>query len=1117
MLLIGLGATVVVGGAGIHYWNQRHDLIELQLQARFSELAPGLRLILGAVRLDGVHRLMLSDIELRDRETDQTLLRAGNISVGIDSRTLLDHQRVQVRSVKIDGADVLMVRHEDGRWNWQEYEFNPPSPGGSSLPQIDVRQLRVQLDLKHGNHIPSARLLLASSHLQAVPASATSLDLAGTVELAEALELKLSGTCNLTTGAWSIGGQLDDVSVDQKLFDLVQNTSPRLRSEFQRVDRQFHDLLPHLSGAAEDRNSALLNGRDATNAVQFQGSMDVEFDIGQQPADQVPVFNLLVDVRDGQVSVPGLPVRLTEMRAEFFANNQQVILRVPHSRCENARLSGRFRLSTEPGAAPPTGSFEVADFHVSPQLKNLCPPMLHRLFNHFQPDFLISGNGQLAQGRDGKWMFRDLEARVTQGRLLHYRFQYPLTDIQAKLFQVPPARTNGKIVIGVSEATGIAGGHPWKATGWWENPGPAVKSHFELDVVDFPLDGRFRAALQPNAGKVLEALNLTGKATARLYFDRPEGLGRKTRMRIDGRVDDASARFAAFPFQIEDLHGQVRFDSRNAQWDFDELQGRHDNTKIVGFGQFSGLPAPGVLELTVGAELLSLDSDLYNALPDSQQQLWQMLDPSGLCDLTAMIHWTAAPGQRPVVHFPADSPIRIYNGRIRPGPFPYDMDVEEAIVSFDPNDPRFSGVCYCDIHSFKASHDDAPIVATGWAKTDIVGNWQVHLDHLTASQLSPDDKLRSALPDSWEEILARLHRKGRVSIIDSELDFRGSREPDSGVTAAWNMNLDLHDCALNAGLDLTEVSGSLTASGTWDGMHLKNQGTIRMETTRVLDMPLTRIRGPYSIADARLVLGNEDVLQSGQPLQADREERITAQAYGGTLFVDALVDNRPGSGYVLLAEVQDASLQDFAGEHLDRAGQLQGKVAAWLALKGDGDSAEDMKGSGQLEISPAALYDLPVILKLLQAFTSFTPGSPTAFDYAMLSFDVAEKQFQFKRIDLVGESIALRGRGSVGFEGDVWLDFYSRPARLRRSSLPLGNLFSNLVGNVATQWAKVTVRGTTERPWATLDPTAQLDDSVRQFLNAFNPVPGNAPRLNVPRVLPFAGSPMTFGPFPFRR
>jgi len=241
---------------------------------------------------------------------------------------------------------------------------------------------------------------------------------------------------------------------------------------------------------------------------------------------------------------------------------------------------------------------------------------------------------------------------------------------------------------------------------------------------------------------------------------------------------------------------------------------------------------------------------------------------------------------------------------------------------------------------------------------------------------------------------------------------------------------------------------------------------------------------------------------------------MTAQAYGGTLFVDAVVDSRPGHGYLMFAELENASLQAFARQNMDRAAQLQGNIKGWLALKGEGDSPKDMKGSGQLEISPAALYELPVMLEVLKAFTSLNPGSRTAFDYAMLAFDVRNEQFQFNRVDLVGESMALRGRGSVGFGGDLLLDFYSRPA----SSRPrIRNLLSNLLVNGATQWAKVEVRGTTSRPQATLLPTAQLDDSVRQFLGAFNPVPGNVPRMAVPRVFPFAGSPLTFSPLPFRR
>jgi hypothetical protein len=161
---------------------------------------------------------------------------------------------------------------------------------------------------------------------------------------------------------------------------------------------------------------------------------------------------------------------------------------------------------------------------------------------------------------------------------------------------------------------------------------------------------------------------------------------------------------------------------------------------------------------------------------------------------------------------------------------------------------------------------------------------------------------------------------------------------------------------------------------------------------------------------------------------------------------------------------------------------------------------------GQLQISPAALYELPVMVALFGdlAKLNFNVPNRTAFDYALLTFDVADESFVFNRMDLVGESLALRGTGRVGFGGDVYLDFYSRPPRPRGLTNPLVSLV--LTG--ATQWAKVEVRGTTGRPQTTVRTTAQLDDSMKQFLEAFNPRPGGPiPGLVVPNIFQLPRSP----------
>lgn len=1115
MLLIGLGVTVVAGGTGVHYWNQRHEMVESQLRRHFEQVAPDLRIELGQIRMDGLHQLTLTDVELLERATDQPLFRARSVIVNIDSQTLLDHQRVIVRSVQVDGAEALLVRQESGRWNWQEYQFNKSDSDGKSLPEISVRSLRVQLHLKHGPGIPPARLVLTSRQLQAVPKTAHSFDLLGAVQLDGAGELQLSGNCDLATGAWSLGGQVDDMKADRQLLEMAQDASLKVRNELQQLDRTLQRVLPAQQTASTDADSALMIGQDISSAPRFQGQLDVKFDIGKRADQQVPEFRLLVDVRDGQLSVPGVPVQLSDVNAVFFASHRKVEFRLHRASYEEAQLSGQFAMSTQPGAVPPSGTFQLTNFPVGPRLKPICPAMVQRLFDHFQPRLNVSGTGRFHLNRDGKWIVENVKAGVTDGQLYHHRFRYPLTDIQATLEQRPLEQTGGAVIIDVLQATGMAGDVPWVARGGWKDPGPAVETHFVMKVDDFPLDGRFREALEPPARRVVESLDLTGRASARLWFDRPPGRGQKTYLRIDADVTDATLKFSKFPYGIDQLSGHVTFDSRNnLHWEFSQLQGRHGTAEITGEGRFIGLPKPGVLDLTVRANRLALDSDLYNAMADSHQSLWQLINPSGFCDVTAQIHWTAAPGQRAVVSFPAETPVRIYDTLIRPKPFPYEMIVEEAIISFDPNDPRFSGVQYCDVHSFRARHKNAPIVATGWAKSHPTGHWQVHLDHLTATRLPPDDELRAALPDSWRDILTRLEYRGFVSVNDSELDFLGHRDDGQTVTAAWDMNLQLHSCALNAGLDLKNVNGAVTARGHWNGTHLDNDGMIDLETTRVLDMPLRRIKGPYSMDDARLILGSQEVMESGKRSSVDRSQRVQAQIYGGTALFDAVIDSRPGRGYVVFAEVENAQLQAFAREHMSSTERLRGNVAAWLAVRGEGEAPGDIKGRGQMEISPAALYEVPVVLELLSALTSFNPGNKTAFDYAMLSFDVHDERFNFNQVDLVGDSISLRGRGYVGFGGDLWLDFYTQPAR---TGFQVGNMLRNLVVNGVTQWTKVVVSGTTSNPQARLAPTGQLDDSVRQFLNAFNGTPENIPRLSVPAIFPFAGNPMTFGPLPFRR
>ncbi len=1112
MLCLATTAGVVGGGLAFRYWNDRHRLAQAELLKQFALLAPDLSLDLGRTQLNGLNRLTVDDIEIRERSSGQPLLRAESIVVQLDESSVLDGPRPVIQSVRVDGADILVVRTPDGRWNWQNYTWNLPAQRSGPLPLVDIRRMRVQLHLKHGDGIPSARLLLTSPQIQAVPVSAHQMDIEGTVDLAGTGQVRLSGRFDLSKQDWKLQGRLRDLTADRKLLDLARSTSPRVNEEVDRLRTAMNRSLPPLRTASRD-DAALLIGPDIATAPRFVGRLDIDFDVTGGPDRPVPDFRLLVDVREGQISVPGIPLRLSDVRAEFFADNSSVVLRIRDAQCNNAALSGHFEMRG--GDHVPEAVLKVTKFPIDSSLRTICPAPVRQLLDRFDPDFLLSGSGRIIRRPDGRWEMRQLNAVVTEGRIRHWRFRYPLTGITATLRQRPVTPDQPDVVVDLLEARGMAGDTPWTAAGRWINPGPATESDIVVSVSGFPLDDRFRAALEPKARQVVDALDVNGSASARIRFYRPPGLHRKTLTQIDARIAGGSVRFSRFPFRIEDISGRITFDSERAVWTFDDLAGRHGTASVQASGVYTGLPRPGVLDLTVASTHLALDADLYHALSPAHRRLWAMLDASGFCDTTAEIHWTALPGQPAVVRFPEATPTRIYDGRMRPSPFPYEMNVEEVVLSFDPNDPRYAGVQHCRIHSLRASHRGAPITARGHTEIDVDGLWRVHLDNLNADGLVPDDDLRSALPDSWEDTLSKLHPAGRVSLKDSELDFRGIADSPRSVTAAWNLKLMLHGCTFDAGTEVENVHGSVTARGNWDGQHLDSRGAIQLRQARILDLPLTRIQGPWELQDSHLVLGDQSVLRSRRLEQTDPRRRLKARLYGGTVFLDAIVDTRPGRGYIMFTQLDGMDLQRFAQDNVSQAGRMNGRVSAWLALQGEGDSAHDMKGRGEVEIQPAALYELPVIVELLSALSrlNFTVRDRTAFHYAKLGFTVGHEQFRFRQIDLIGESLALRGRGTVGFRGDLNLDFYSQPPRPAGPTIP----FLNLLASGATQWARVRVRGTVQNPQTTIHPTAQLDESLMQFLNAFNPQTVPRSGLTLPPVFPYANSPLSYqGPPPSR-
>lgn len=1107
MIKWSLLAILLAGAAGVYVWKNGDSLVHSQLMKTFAQVAPDLRLEIARTEVQGTQAVILHGVKIFERANERPLLRAKQIRLDVDSDQLLNHQRLVLDEVTLSDPDILVIRKQDGRWNWQDYKFHPPKVRGT-LPAILIHDARVQLTLNHGAGLPAARLLLACPSAQAIPESADSYDFEAALDLPGAGLLRVSGAADFVSKTWQIGGALKDVSADQRLMQLATSADPSLQAKLSDIDALLASKLPSTQSRSADVSGAALQlGNDSRVAPQFLGTLDIEFEAASTPQSAIPDFKLLVNIRDGRIASAALPFGLDQVQARFYKDNENLEFRLTQATIADGKLSGSLLLpSANPAAAE--AHFLIERLPINGQLRPLLPEKSQRLFDAYEPEGSVSIQGQFVRTAEGQWRPRGVVVQLHETEINYEKFQYP-TVISGTLNQRPDqtdiaARANASVTMeSVALDVHLDGRfdqHPFQVNGWWKNPGERGELQLQLDIADFPLDGRFRNALLPAQQNVVDTLDLTGQATGSVVFIRQPGLDQPTHPFAQAVISKGKVRLSKFPYDITDLTGKLTFHGPEKRWTFENLQGKHNDATVTASGSYHGLPAPGVLQLTLKARKARLDADLYNALSAQQRNIWSMLSPDGFCDLTADIHWTALPGQPAIVKFPENSPVRIYNTRIKAAPFPYELRIDEALVSFDPNNARKAGVQRCEIHSFRAMHNSSPVQATGWFEAKPNQEWQLHLSDLYASRLIPDPELRAALPTSWQEPLNRMYNQGTISIVDSELDFRGDIAGAKNPTACWNMTMNLNDCTINAGLDVSEIEGRLTAQGIWDGFHLQNTGRIRLDTAVVLEMPFTNIEGPYSVNDIELVLGARRLFEPNQErASVAKEQRMNATAYGGNMLLDAVVDLRAEGRYKFFTELENAKLESYAALHIPDQPNLRGVVTAWMSLSGFGDDAANVSGKGELRISPAALYELPVMVKVLGALTQFTANvqNRTAFTYALVKFDVINELFKMNRIDLVGEEISFRGQGSVGFEGAVNLDFYSQPPRRKAMTLPI-------INELFTRWTKIEVRGTTTRPQTTPKVLGQLDENMRQFLQPFNPSPNSpVPALQIPRLFPF--------------
>ncbi len=381
-----------------------------------------------------------------------------------------------------------------------------------------------------------------------------------------------------------------------------------------------------------------------------------------------------------------------------------------------------------------------------------------------------------------------------------------------------------------------------------------------------------------------------------------------------------------------------------------------------------------------------------------------------------------------------------------------------------------SGAARSDLHlEFTGTGGTATLAVTG--KVDYGAAGTTALFQLSADGMTCSAPLRQALPHAVRQLWDRMNPQGSFDLRVAEL--RLARDADSDA-ASWSADGDarLDNVQLDAALELRELIGKLD----FHGESAATAGTTLWRTKLALDT--ARIN---NIAASELTA--ELIYDQAAELFAVRN--IRGRTYGGeitaTITASLAEEGQPYDAVCRLANVDLRSLvEDRPRRDETTPAKIEGLLQAFAAIQGRLDDPQQRRGWGDIRVDQAQLYELPLLLGVLNVINLTIPEEG-AFQDCKIDFAIRGDRMFLNDIALYGSTLTLRGSGEMNIETtelDLDLDVYSPRKALK---IPL---LTALLEGAAQELAEVKVTGPAADPRITTRP---LGGIRRLFESASKP------------------------------
>ncbi len=1035
-------ALIISGSVGLLYW-RLNDQIRRHAEDFLDRRLPNLQVHIRAARLvegqgieiRGLEFRLLEDVpvspvdgvesdnrEPTDSSATQVLfLDEVFLHCRTDLKSLIAGD-VRIEKLTLRRPQLRLTRLANGSWDLEKLAWT--SIGGDR-PVVEIEGATIEF--VDQTRVPSSRWTLRDGQLNIQPQPlrlqseqnpVPGLKVSGKARGDHLRQATFSGYVLADFSHWSCRGHLSGVSLGPEL--LASLPLP----QFDRPEG-----LPQLRAAAG-------------------GTFQVSYDpLKEQPLD----FQIHAHLRHGTLDDERLGYPIRDLQLNAALTTQGIRVEKLSARYGEAELLFSGEAQGYSLQVPMTIRGQIDGLLLDQRIVQVLPSWLQRRWQEYSPDGRI--NLRFSTDFDGSHWEPDVFIECLDVSFACWQFPYRLRG------------TRGFIRLHQQQLTvdllARAGTQPVRIAGRVLNPGPQAEAHLTIDAEQLALDSAVIEAMPPKAAKVVQSLNAAGVFDLHVSVDRLAGSGQPLEVRIQIPIRRASVNSNYFRYPVSYISGIIEGRGRHEtgsteqsswSWKIGELVGRNDTGIVRCWGQLGTAEGGNPLRLNFTATGVEFEEELRNALPPTTQKLWGELQPQGTLDASAALIF------QPAGTWDLSLAIRLRKVEILPRSFPTRIHDIFGEIRYSNN--------LISLKNIKGRHGQVSLMTEGDCRLRPDGGWHLRLwdcalQGLRVGQHQAGRDLMALLPASWRgnldplQLAGTFNVTGRLEIardVPQQLSGRvpsaaywqgrtarltgetlaetGSSQPlgqqEAQYRAVWDLAMTCQQGQLGWPVSINNIYGGFHLAGGYDGQEVRLQATLDFDSLDYQQLQFTEVRGPVYADGKRLVFGSLEALRQPPdqvaPLQA---RRMTARVLGGSMVADAEVLFEELPRYHLRTKLSGADLKEYARDLLPgRQEAFSGKLSGMVDLHGIGAGTHRLHGGGWAALRGANLYETPLAISLLSILSLKTPDR-TAFTAGDYQFRIDGPYVYFNRLDLRGDAISLRGRGSLGFDRSIDLTFYT--------------------------------------------------------------------------------------------